>query len=84
MSFISHFTLDTWVRTIKRRHPPRNRTFSVEPSTSQHAAQSRRIQRSQKGRQQGQSPTHWGQETQEEEEGVLLYLHLQSVEAGAP
>ena len=51
-------------------------------SNRKHATQAS-IQGSQEGRLQGQE-THRGQEAQEEEEGVILHLHLQSAEAGAP
>lgn len=42
------------------------------------------IQGSKEGRQQGKGRPYRGQEEEKEEEGILLHLHLQSLEAGAP
>lgn len=58
-------------------------THSVRHPAVQNATKDS-IQGSQEGRQQGKGRPYRGQEAQEEEEGILLHLHLQGLEAGAP
>ena len=59
-------------------------SFYVVLSPRKHHATQSSKQGRQEGRLQGKDPAYWGQEEEKEEEGILLYLHLQSAEAGAP
>ena len=57
----------------------------LNPFNIQHATQARSSkQRFKEGRHQGKGRPIHRQEKEEEEEGILQHLHLQSLETGAP